>query len=336
MDSVADVARAVLYEGFILWPYRRSAMKNRQRWTFGGVFPEPYSRARGEDDAWQMQTECLVAGDADATVDVHLTFLHVIDRRVARVTDTGLEFVDELCIGGERHIAWEEATERQVLALRRGLRMLEDTEYIPIGIPAGDAEEWLTDASGARVAVIKRSWEAIDGMLELSATRVAEQLFRVRARIVNRTAWGGARRDEALHRTFVSTHTILHVEGGRFVSHMAPPDSLRAEVEACRNIGTWPVLAGEEGSHHTILSSPIILYDYPRIAPESPGDLFDSCEIDQLLVLNMLALTDEEQREMRDTDPRARELLERTQSLSPEQLLRLHGVIRDMHPIGGS
>jgi hypothetical protein len=334
MDLVADVARAVLYEGYILWPYRRSAMKNRQRWTFGGVFPEPYSRARGEDDAWQMQTECLVEGDGDATVDVHLCFLHVVERRVARVTDAGLEFVDELQIGDARHVAWEEATERQVLALRRALRTLDSTEYIPIGIPAGEAEEWLTDASGARVAVIKRSWEAIDGMLELSATRVGEQFYRVTARLVNRTAWRGELRDEALRRAFVSTHTILNVDGGSFVSLMGPPEKLRAEVESCRNIGTWPVLAGEEGSHHTMLSSPIILYDYPRVAPESPGDLFDSCEIDQLLVLNMLTLTDEERREMRDTDPRTREMLERCQSLSPEQLLRLHGVIRDIHPIG--
>ena len=63
-----------------------------------------------------------------------------------------------------------------------------------------------------------------------------------------------------------------------------------------------------------MLASPIILSDHPEIAPESPGDLFDSGEIDQMLVLNILAMTDEERRDMRDSDPRAREILERTEA----------------------
>jgi hypothetical protein len=78
-----------------------------------------------------------------------------------------------------------------------------------------------------------------------------------------------------------------------------------------------------------LLSSPIILYDYPQIAPESPGDLFDGGEIDQLLVLNILSLTDEEKEEMHASDPRTREILERTESLSPEELMNLHGAVRE-------
>jgi hydrogenase maturation protease len=89
------------------------------------------------------------------------------------------------------------------------------------------------------------------------------------------------------------------------------------------------VLVGEPGERTTILSSPIILEDYPRVAPESPGDLFDGGEIDQLLTLNILSLTDEEKAEMRDSDPRAREILERTEALSDEELMRLHGAIRE-------
>ena len=76
------------------------------------------------------------------------------------------------------------------------------------------------------------------------------------------------------------------------------------------------MLVGEQGDRSTLLASPIILSDYPEIAPESPGDLFDSGEIDQMLVLNILAMTDEERRDMRDCDPRAREILERTEALS--------------------
>ena len=88
------------------------------------------------------------------------------------------------------------------------------------------------------------------------------------------------------------------------------------------------------GDRSTMLSAPIILEDHPRIAPESPGDLFDGGEIDQLLILNILSLSEAEQREMRDSDPRAREILERCAALGPEDLMRLHGAIREFGPVG--
>jgi hypothetical protein len=90
----------------------------------------------------------------------------------------------------------------------------------------------------------------------------------------------------------------------------------------------WPVLVDDE---RTMLASPIILYDYPRVAPESPGLLFDSSEIDQLLILNTLTLSDAEKAEVRATDPRAREILDRAESLSAEDFARLHGTIRELH-----
>jgi hypothetical protein len=151
--------------------------------------------------------------------------------------------------------------------------------------------------------------------------------------VTNETAWDGGTRDEALERTFVSTHTVLRAEGAAFVSLTDPPEQLRDLAARCENVGTWPVLVGEQGDRSRLLSSPIILEDYPRVAPESPGDLFDGGEIDELLTLNILSLTDEEKREMRDSDPRAREILERTAALSAEQLLRLHGAVRDLRPL---
>ena len=78
-----------------------------------------------------------------------------------------------------------------------------------------------------------------------------------------------------------------------------------------------------------MLCSPIIREDHPRIAPESPGDLFDGGEIDGLLALNILALTDSEKAEMRASDPRTREILERTENLTVEQLLLLSGYRRE-------
>ena len=128
--------------------------------------------------------------------------------------------------------------------------------------------------------------------------------------------------------TFVSTHTILRTGGGEFVLAHGPAGGACEAREECENVKTWPVLAGDEGDRRTILSSPIILYDYPKIAPESPGDLFDGGEIDQLLTLSILSLTDEEKEEARATDPRAREILDRSEALTEEDLMGLHGVMR--------
>jgi hypothetical protein len=157
----------------------------------------------------------------------------------------------------------------------------------------------------------------------------------VTVKITNTTPWGGEDRESTLRQTFVSTHTTLDVQAGEFVSLIDPPEELSEAVEGCENIKTWPVLVGEEGDRSTVLSSPIILYDYPQIAPESPGDLFDGTEIDQMLILNVLNLTDEEKEEMRASDPRGREILERCESLSPEELMRLNGTFRDIRMLRG-
>ena len=133
--------------------------------------------------------------------------------------------------------------------------------------------------------------------------------------------------------SLVSAHTILTVEDGEFVSLLDPPENLRSLAAECSNIGTWPVLVGEEGERNTMLSSPIILYDYPQIAPESPGSLFDGTEIDEILSLRILTMTDEEKHEMRQSDRRAREILERTENMPPEQFMKLHGALRGLHPI---
>lgn len=333
MDQVRQIADAVLYEGYLLWPYRRSALKNQKRWTFGGVYPAPYSRARGADDPWTMRTECLVEGAPEATVDVRVRFLHVIRRQVARQTADGLTPVDELTVGEERYLTWEEATEREIsVPATRLAALLDEPASAAIDIPADRRTEWLADASGHRVGAVVRSWRALVGSVEMRATRPSEGVYALTVSIVNTTPWEGTDRDAALERTFVSTHTIAHTEGGGFVSQTDPPERLRPLVDECRNVGAWPVLVGTEGERHTILSAPIILYDYPQIAPESPGDLFDSTEIDGLLTLNILSMTDAEKQEMRDSDPRARQILERTDALSPEQLLQLHGTLREYRP----
>ena len=119
---------------------------------------------------------------------------------------------------------------------------------------------------------------------------------------------------------------------GAFVSLLEPPDWAAEAARGCRNVHTFPVLAGPGGGASVVLSSPIILYDHPQIAPESPGDLFDAAEIDEILSLRILTLTEEEKREAK-RDPRARGLIERTEGLSAEQMSRLHGAIRELRPV---
>ena len=116
------------------------------------------------------------------------------------------------------------------------------------------------------------------------------------------------------------------------MSLLDPPAEYGAAAKACKNIGCWPVLFGEEAKHENdaMLSSPIILYDYPRIAPESRGDLFDGTEIDEILTLRIQAMTDEEKAEMRNIDEHARRILERTEMMPPDHLLQMHGTMRDV------
>lgn len=181
-----------------------------------------------------------------------------------------------------------------------------------------------------------REQHAISGAFAISARQLDANLFKLTIEIENTTPETGivtSRRDAILFQSFVSTHTILQVRQGAFISLMDPPGDLQRFASECQNMSTWPVLVGDEGEHSAMLSSPIILYDYPQIAPESPGALFDGTEIDEILSLRILTLTDEEKEQMRQ-DERAREILERTEALTPEQFMKLHGTIRDLRPIG--
>ena len=165
---------------------------------------------------------------------------------------------------------------------------------------------------------------------------MCDDLFKITVLIRNDShfaATSEALRGEAVLFSLVSTHTILGVEDGAFLSLLEPPAEYETLVAECKNIGTWPVLVGEDDSQQVVLSSPIILYDYPQIAPESTGSLFDGTEIDEILSLRIMTLTDEEKREIRQSDDRAREVLDRTETLPEEQFKKLHGVLRGLWPV---
>jgi hypothetical protein len=287
--DVGRVAAALLYEGYMLYPYRASAVKNRRRFNFGVVTPT-------DGDAPFMQTECLLRGDAATRLDVQVRFLHLVERN----TDG---------------VLWQEAVERDVRVFHTAL-----------GDRSRTAFTW--PATAVADGAVVRCQRAIACAIELSSAPCAAGVYRVRVRLVNHTTTPAAAQDERLLHSLVSAHTILSVTDGEWVSLLDPPDGLRDDAAVCANIRTWPVLAGEPGQHDTMLSSPIIIYDYPEIAPESAGDLFDATEIDEILSLRVLTLTDAEQHEMRHSDERARRLLERTQSLTADDFMQMHGTMR--------
>lgn len=315
MDPVREIAQAVLYEGYVLWPYRRSSIKNQQRFTFGCVYPSGWPNDRSE-----VRSEVLLESDGDAEVEVCLRFLQVVRRQPLRDGRP----VDELLVGSERHVAWEEAREREFAMSRRVSAL---PQRIAVEVAAGQEREELE--GGALV----RSWQGLQATLIVGAERLEPGLVRISAALTNDLPWSGEARAEALHRTLCSAHIAFAATGAGFVSQTDPPPALAAVAAECRNDGLWPVLVGEPGERDRMLASPIILEDHPRIAPESPGDLFDNAEIDGLLTLSILGLSDEEKDEMRAADPRTRAILERAESLSREQLMRLHGTIRELRPL---
>jgi hydrogenase maturation protease len=320
--AMADqIAKAVLYEGYLLYPYRPSSVKNRQRWNFGVVYPRAYSEAQEVAEACSMHIECLVSGSFEATLEVRVRFLQLQVRSTQPLP--GIK-------PGSLPNGWQEAVEREVVLPQVGLEILcHEAVSHTFAFPA-----WV-QAQGADQNAIERRGEAIEGTAIISAELAGENLFKVSIEVQNVSAMETAvvERDSVLMQSLVSTHTILGINDGEFVSLLEPPADLQELASSCRNLGAWPVLVGEQGQKDTLLASPIILYDYPQIAPESVGDLFDGTEIDEILSLRIMTLTDEEKREIRESDERAREILERTEAMPAEQFMKLHGVVRGLRPL---
>ena len=327
LNLVEKIADAVLYEGYILYPYRPSAVKNQQRWNFGALCPESYSLAQKGTEAWTMQTECLVNEAAGAMLEVKVRFLQLMSREIR---DPDSRVVASLQVNGQLFQTWQEAVEREVCVPLLNIRKAVSA-HLPFRFSGNKQLERIDESTGDLAGQILRTQQTIEGLIEITATHLNNGLIKLCVNIKNLTRLDHAEeksRDEALMRSFVSTHTILGLREGQFVSLLDPPEEAREAAASCNNVGTYPVLVGEEGALDCMLSSPIILYDYPQIAVESAGALFDGTEIDEILTLRIMTLTDEEKREMRSGDARAREILERTEMLPQEQLMKMHGAMK--------
>jgi hypothetical protein len=336
-----QVANAVLYEGYLLYPYRQSAQKNRSRFQFGVLMPPAY-RAVDDCEPSACQTECLLECADDAVVEILVRFLHFQRRTVQCIApDTGgISDVDALWVDGTEYTSWDEAVEREQ-SFRLPVAGLhgKDTE-LPFQITEAEEVEGLTDERQVRAGQLVRHTEQLDAAIVVRAERVAGpyQALRLRVRVENRSEPQRPLRgrDDGLRCALIAAHTLIAVPSGTFLSLTDPPQWAAAEAAGCANTGTWPVLAGPASCRDLLLSSPVILYDHPEVAPESAGDLFDATEIDEILTLRTLALTDDERRQARATDPRAADLIDRLDILPAEMLERMHGAIRYLAPAPGA
>ena len=324
-----SVANAVLYEGYLLYPYTASAPKNRIRWQFGVVVPHAYLSANTGETA-EQQTEVLVEPDAAAAakVTVRLRFLHVEARRVEELRGGAFEPVESLKAGGTRYLSFDEATEREITL---SLDASPGSEVVfPIAIDGGTSEEMLRDEAGAtRGRMVRERWP-LRGTLTLRCDMVpgAESLLKLQVRVENGSGVVAGERSGALRTAFVSTHVLLAAENARFISVLDPTPAAADATPKLVNRHVFPVLVGDKAADEQrgalMLSSPIILYDFPAVAPQTDSDAFDGTEIDELLTLSVLSLPDAERDEARATDPRARAIIERAESFSMQDLARVH------------
>jgi hypothetical protein len=314
LDPVRKIADAVLYEGYILYPYRASAQKNRSRWQFGVVMAPGYA-ATEESETSFTRAECVLEHGGQPAVRVLLRFLQVQRRTSGGESSAAESSAAEI---------WDEAVEREIEAVADAAALFGD----------GVTREFTVEGGEDREEDVVRRREPLAGAVTVRAAEVPGpwRALKLQVRVENRTNLGSVprRREDALPTSLVAAHAIITAEGGKFLSMTDPPEWAAPAVAGCSNEGGWPVLADPD--NRVMLSSPIILYDHPELAAESPGELYDGTEIDEILTLRTMALSDDEKAEARATDPRAAALLDRVDSMDPQVLARLHGTLRSPRP----
>jgi hypothetical protein len=343
--SARLVADTVLYEGYVLYPYRASAQKNQLRWQFGVLAPRSYAVSSGAE-RWSMRSEVIVDPGERPRLTVRIRCLQIQHRSVEGTADGGVSYsaVDSLDLDGTTVVPWDEATDREididVLDLLPVADAVSEHSFI---LPAGDEIEVLRNHRGDIVGRAVRRSEHVCGLVRTSTEYAAADrpllrdrpLLKVSVNVENATEWddAGADRDMVMRSSLIAVHTLLAVDGGSFVSLLEPAPDAEQAVAGCTNDGTFPVMIGDTATNDVMLSSPIILYDFPAVAPESAGDFCDSTEIDEILALRVMTLTDQEKAEARGTDPRAAAIVDRCDDMPAEIWSRLHGAVRSLRPL---
>jgi len=334
MDTNRAIADAILYEGYLIYPYRKPAVPNRQRWNFAGLFPKFYADRRGEH--WSMRCQCLLQGNAESKIAVDLRFLRITSRKIAKLRvpaprfdpQAEFEFVDQHLIRERRFLPWEEAIEAEceMMPLRVG-DLIETPFVADFRHDAETSYEPLANEDGLIGGLIVRQTERVWNSVALSAEPVAGGIYKLSLQIGNKTVMLDdmcASRDLAAPFAMAAPHAILTTGNGRFLSLANPPQDLRPAALGCLNEGCWPVLIGNEDS---LLVSPTLLQDHPSAVPR-----LGTSEIDEILALRALTMSGGERAEIAAGDSRLRALLERLESMSPEEFAKLYRAWRARTP----
>ena len=252
----------------------------------------------GEDDT--LSAQFLIDGDGELTLVVR--FLQLQHRRAERDVGGGrFEPVDELTSGLQSWVTWDEAVECELSFGPFGLGDLAAPRTVPV------ARRRRQDIEARRRRPAHPDPGGDPGRADHRRRTRDDGLHRVSVSVRNTGAHARPDKDTAIATSLIGTHVIGEVVGGEFVSLLEPPDSAAVAVSRCDQHRCFPVLAGRPGERDLLLISPIILYDHPEIAEQSEGALYDSTEIDEILTLRVMTMTDEEKAQARATDPLAAE-----------------------------
>ncbi len=324
-EDVQPIADTVLYEGYVLYPYRADDTKNRVRWQFGVLAP-PAHVAADPSERSALRAELLLDG-RPTRVSLRVRFLQVQRRTVHQETTSGEREVARLEAGDTAYLPFDEAVSHEldldVDVASAAVEPVLESSVVPGGV----------DHEPVRGGRLRRERLPLTAAVTITAESLPGPygVTRLRVDVANVTPWApdsSPRREEALRHSIVAAHLLVGLDSGRFLSLTDPPEWATGYAAECENDGVWPVLADSDGRADMVLCSPIILPDRPQVAPESTTQFFDGTEMDEMLSLRALTLTDAEKRAVRGTDPRAAQMLDRVENLPPELMDRLHGAIR--------
>src|ERR1700730_7486943 len=196
-ELVEKVVNAVLYEGYILYPYRASSKKNRERFTFGRVYPEDYSIAQSGAEPCLMQTECLVRNESkDTLINISVRFLHPMAREVgilpAPITEMPVgeppdfEVVPDVQVGEQLYQTWQEVVDRKVELSSFPLREASQTSH-EFDFLSSRTLDPIRGEAGTLPAFLVRRQDSVRGVIEIATRPIDNSIFRIRVRILNRT-----------------------------------------------------------------------------------------------------------------------------------------------------
>ena len=334
------ITKTVLYEGYSLYPYYRSSAKNSKPVPFGAVYPRQFVK-HNPDVHSTTQTQCIIKGTDDTEIEITVRFLQLRNRQLLKIDHDEYgpgQFrpTDSIKEGDATyHSGWEGVERELNLGTHTISTIVDNKVEKDIAFESEKANDIIYGENGTVAGNVIISQSKINGTITASADPAGDNKngFKITVQISNTTSVDNSEklsRNDSYKLSFLSTHTILKTEEGAFISQTDPKQNWEKIVEACDNINTWPILI--EKDYKTMLSSPIVLYDYPEIAPESMGDMFDGTEIEEALVLHMATMPEEEKQKIDKGDPKMKAMMERVESVTPEEIMSLHGGFKEVKP----